>query len=289
MKITNQRRGVLSYVTIVAAIISLTGCSCNPEPAAQPEESPPGEVHIVYFRSLHPELPRGECTGLEWRVEGGFAVELDGRPVEPAGGMDICPQETTTYWLRVDAGDRLLEEQVIVHVFVPEPGEGGEPPPEATEKPPAEGPAPGGNPPPAAPSATLPPTSPPPAAPSNCYTSSTNFITDLAITDIYAGNQPLGQIWVRITNHGPVACSAVSFPFLGCAMVATPKSGGAGVASATAIPITLTIAPGQTQAFATGMGIDTNQWTYMVTCHFAAQSGYNDLNNGNQYYQENIP
>ena len=100
---------------------------------------------------------------------------------------------------------------------------------------------------------------------------------------------PKGQFWVRITNHGPVACQNVSFKYLGCAVVATPKSGGAGIASATKVPVTLNIKPGETQDIPTGIGLDTDQATYMVTCHFAAESGYSDLNNNNQYYQENVP
>lgn len=257
-----------------------------PSDERPPEEPEPGgEAHIIHFFAQKPEIEPGECTAIEWLVEGGYGVELNGQRVDFGGGMDVCPPETTAYHLMVDGGDVLLEREVVIHVIGQPSGEGDHPPeePESTEPapPPTQNPA-STEPPTGSPIATTPP-------PANCFSSATNFITDLAITDIYAGNMPKGQFWVRITNHGPATCQSVYFKFLGCAVVAYPKAGGPGIASSASIPVTLNLQPGQTQNIPTGMGLDTDLNTYMVTCHFAAESGYNDLNNTNQYYQENIP
>jgi len=302
-----RRRGI---AIILCAVILVVACQagCNlgnksaqgteeappqeepmiPEGEIPPDERPPeeplpeGEPHIIHFFAHQTEIHQGECTAIEWLVEGGYGVEINGERVDFGGGMDVCPPETTVYHLVVDGGDRLVEAEVFIHVIGEPSGEEDHPPessgPTEPPPPPTQDPAP-----------TAPPANPTTPPPSNCYTSATNYITDLAITDIYAGNMPQGQFWVRITNHGPVTCQNVSFQFLGCAVVAFPTAGGAGIASSAKISVTLNIQPGETQNIPTGMGLDTNLNTYAVTCHFAAESGYNDLNNSNQYYQENIP
>jgi hypothetical protein len=159
------------------------------------------------------------------------------------------------------------------------------------------------------------PTVKPPDVPTNCNKTTTGYVTDLAITDIYPGNLPKGQFWVRITNNGPVSCSNVNFNFLGCSVDSTPKSDvwvippAGDVSSATIntdpnieiipgyvfpsglqkVSTTLNIKPGETQEIPTGIGFDMDLSIYKVTCNFTAESGYNDLNNSNNFYLENIP
>lgn len=124
----------------------------------------------------------------------------------------------------------------------------------------------------------------------NCKSSSTDYITDLAITDIYPGNTPQGQFLVRVTNHGPVACQNVSITSLNCAAAATPKSGQVGTAEIANVPVTLNIKPGETQTIPTGLGLDLDKAKYLVTCSFGLQGiAHNDLNMNNHYYQENVP
>lgn len=138
-----QRSILLSLVLPVVmtlALIGLTGCTIiigevplPPEesPEEQPPpgeevalESPPEEVRIA-FTADRTHLQPGECAMLEWSVEGGFGVELDGQPVEKSGQMEVCPEETTPYRLGVDTGETMEEREVVVGV------EGaGEPPPE---------------------------------------------------------------------------------------------------------------------------------------------------------------
>ena len=179
MRITIQNFKGISAFLLGAILIVASQISCNvgvmptaevenqpeepiePEVPAeegrQPEEPLPvqEEPHILRFVAHQTELQPGECTGLEWQVEGGFGVELDGQPVRFADGMDICPPETTSYHLVVDGGDRIVEAEVIVHVLVsseeqPSPGEGYTQPtatqlfvsqgPAATSKPPTKAP-----------------------------------------------------------------------------------------------------------------------------------------------------
>jgi len=205
--------------------------------------------------------------------------------------------ETTTYWLKVDGGDRLVEEQVTIQVHA-SPAEEVDTSSESTQQSLPQGSVP----------TVKPPTVKPPDVPTNCYKSSTEYITDLAITDIYPGNLPKGQFWVRITNNGPATCNNVNFNFLGCAADKIPKTNvpviplpGGGISATlnitpetmygevVKIPTTLNIKPGETQEIPTGIVFDTDIASYEVRCHFAAGYGYSDLNNSNHLYIENIP
>ena len=138
---------VLSIVTALA-LIGLTGCTIiigevpEPEepPAEQPpEEGPPDEV-LITFTADRTHLQPGECAMLEWSVQGGFGVELNGQPVEKSGQKQVCPEETIPYRLGVDTGETMEEREVMIFVE----GVGEPPPPEEhpPEEPPPEEPPP---------------------------------------------------------------------------------------------------------------------------------------------------
>jgi hypothetical protein len=292
MRITYRAIGFFCGVIILASNLSscnlgnqpVTNVEVPPEEPSEPmipaDEPPPGgEVHIGYFVSHRTEIHPGECTALEWHVEGGFGISLNGQQVNSEDIMEVCPAETTEYWLAVDQGDKMVTAQVTVHVESPSQLDSGDPPPEPTQPTAPQEPTP----------TSKPPAAKAPTTPQNCNKSSNEFITDLAITDIYPGNTPKGQFWVRITNHGPVACENANFKFLGCASVANPKSGGSGIASFEKVPVTINIKPGETQDIPTGIDLDFDKASYMVTCHFAAEIGYTDPNNSNQNHQEILP
>ena len=114
----------------------------------------------------------------------------------------------------------------------------------------------------------------------------TNWTTDVAVTDIYAGNQPHGQIHARITNHGPGTLNNVKVEVL-CGMDATHKSNGqmAGGDQMTKT-VKLNLNPGETYSFPTGLKIDTNTFNYGVGCQVSG--GFNDPNPGNDYYWEEV-
>jgi hypothetical protein len=139
---------VLSFVTVLV-LIGLTGCTIiigdlpTPLPAQPPSEQPPaeqppGEVQIT-FTADRTNLQPGECTTLQWNVQGGFWVELNGQPVEKSGQREVCPQETTPYWLGVDTGETVAQREVIIVVEGAEQPPPEEPPP-PEERPPEEQP-----------------------------------------------------------------------------------------------------------------------------------------------------
>jgi acetyl esterase/lipase len=61
-------------------------------------------------------LQPGECAILQWRVEGGFGVELDGQPVERSGQQEVCPQDTAVYELGVDTGETIERREIVLSV-----------------------------------------------------------------------------------------------------------------------------------------------------------------------------
>jgi hypothetical protein len=103
------------------------------EPRDRPRE--PGMQGMgppfVHFQIVDPEaIPRGTCARLVWEVPPDIGEEwpmfLDGEEVDPMGGMEICPAETTTYRLRVDTPEGPQERELTLRV-VGEMGEGPRP------------------------------------------------------------------------------------------------------------------------------------------------------------------
>lgn len=123
-----------SAVVVVGELV-LTPPTPSPTPE-RPSVSPPGEVQIT-FTADRTNLQPGECATLQWSVQGGFGVGLDGQPVEKSGQKQVCPGETTPYRLGVDTG-QTIEERVVKIVVE---GAREPPPPEEhpTEEQPPEG------------------------------------------------------------------------------------------------------------------------------------------------------
>lgn len=112
---------------------------------------------------------------------------------------------------------------------------------------------------------------------------------DVALTDLYPDNQPIGHVFVRVTNNGPndlfndtftVACDAIVAPLPGVYAPANPIH-----AKAT---ITISSKPGETQAFDTGIETDTSSFSYKITCHTEDVKFY-DNNSSNNAYFEGVP
>jgi hypothetical protein len=76
---------------------------------------PPDEVQIR-FDADRTSLQLGQCATLEWSVEGGFGVELNGQRVERSGTKQVCPEETTVYRLDVGAGEAIERREVTIAV-----------------------------------------------------------------------------------------------------------------------------------------------------------------------------
>lgn len=108
------------------------------------------------------------------------------------------------------------------------------------------------------------------------------FSADIAVTDIYPDNQPHGQFFVRITNRGPGTLQNVQVT-ANCTSDRTDKNNGQTNSRGIQIPMTLILQPGQQQAFATGINLDTNVFSYLIFCE--VQTGF-DPDPVNNVYAE---
>ena len=150
----------------------------------------------------------------------------------------------------------------------------GEPPPPEPEPPQPQQPPPQGNPP--APGQQQ--------APDPCQS---NFETDIAVTDLYAGNLPNGQVHVRITNHGPCTLQNVKDEVYCFVDVINHSTNKVTYDSAT-VKVVYDMAPGTTQTFPTGITLDTNVFSYTVKCNLQP-GNFHELNSGNNSHTEQIP
>jgi acetyl esterase/lipase len=133
---TNKSTLLMILVLMVVFLSStLVGCGGQKNSKTdRPETEAPGVAVIIDILAEHPILEPGECTFIEWNVQGGFSVDLNGETVDFAGQKSVCPKETTIYRITVDAGDRLETAELEILVGA---GDGGEAV-EAGEQPTAE-------------------------------------------------------------------------------------------------------------------------------------------------------
>jgi hypothetical protein len=85
-----------------------------PTPSATPSGTP-----SIDFRADKTDLEVWECTTLRWDVENVRAVYLDDRGVVGHGTREVCPNDTTTYTLRVVFYDGSTEDQSLT-ITLPE-------------------------------------------------------------------------------------------------------------------------------------------------------------------------
>jgi hypothetical protein len=90
--------------------------------------------------------------------------------------------------------------------------------------------------------------------------------TNIEITDIYPGGQPYGQFWFRITNHGPGNMVNVQVR-VNCVADRLDKNNGVwSLGDSKTVTVKATLQPGQTQAFPSGVSLDSNTFSYNVAC-----------------------
>lgn len=115
---------------------------------------------------------------------------------------------------------------------------------------------------------------------------------DLAVTDIYPESLPAGDVFIRITNHGPDAIDR-AIVGVNCTAVVTDNQdpGAASHIVGSSMSKEVTLNPGQTQVYHSGIGVmDSNRYHYDMTCTINAVSLYPvDMNDSNNSYQEPIP
>ena len=109
---------VLRY-GFVASIVVLLCLGASVVVAQSPEEE---EGHGIPFhvQIVDPEaIPRGTCATLFWEtpLEQDWPVFLDGNPVDPMGGVRVCPEETAIYHLSAQTPDGPVERTVELAVM----------------------------------------------------------------------------------------------------------------------------------------------------------------------------
>ncbi|MCJ7620433.1 MAG: hypothetical protein MUP64_09480 [Anaerolineae bacterium] len=155
-----ERHGLPALLGVLAVAALLLGCGLLPTSAPE-----------LQFAARDSTVARGECTILEWVVEGaeGYPVFLNGAEVDSSGWRQVCPEELTTYELVVGAPGGPYEERVTIGLEG-EPGSRPEPLLSPTSLPPTTMPATPTTPPSVPSPTTKPPTPttpPPPPAPTS--------------------------------------------------------------------------------------------------------------------------
>ena len=88
---------------------------------APPTPVPPTPDAQIDFTADQTRIRQGDCTTLRWNVQGGNSIRLDEQSVDRSGQRQVCPQETTTYQLAVDLGNRVKSSDLVVVVEIPPP------------------------------------------------------------------------------------------------------------------------------------------------------------------------
>ena len=99
----------LGVATVIMILGGSLGCGLLPIPG-------PGQE--IEFAASEESIERGECTYLEWQVQGAddYPVFLDGERVGSSGSERVCPEKTTMYELVVGAPGGPHEQRVVVQV-----------------------------------------------------------------------------------------------------------------------------------------------------------------------------
>jgi hypothetical protein len=114
---------------------------------------------------------------------------------------------------------------------------------------------------------------------------------DVAVTDLYADRLPQGAVWVRVTNHGPATVTSTQVE-MKCNAYGKPWGGQQPWQHVESPWLhTISLKPGQTATFKTKMMVDTDKYTYQVTCAvhpLSNGSTFSDPNGSNNNYSEAI-
>jgi hypothetical protein len=87
----------------------------GPTPTVGPRQ------YSISFEAEDTRIEQGECTELEWRVQGALVVRLDGDRVSPRGNEEVCPDKDTTYELTIQLPDSPAIQGRSVTIIVEEP------------------------------------------------------------------------------------------------------------------------------------------------------------------------
>ena len=140
-------RPSLLHLSIIILVLMLLLASCGPAAAPPPETS-----QQILFVAEPEQIAPGECATLQWQISlPHVEVIMDGENLPDQGSKEVCPSETTTYFLQVVTETGVEERQVTVQVMEgapeaenPAENSGSEEAPPTNEEPsqpPSSGPA----------------------------------------------------------------------------------------------------------------------------------------------------
>ena len=237
-------------------------------PQDQPPEEHPGEAQIGHFLAHRTDIRSGECTILEWGVQGATEVTLNEERVDQGGIREVCPPETTSYRLTARAGEQVLEREVTVNVVQENQGN---PPPQPTQQS-------------APPQPTQKPTKKPASSNKGPTVTPTPAILivqldilDLGVNQIYSAAS--GKIMIRVRNAGTIAVK--NNIKVSCQALYQPGDYFPPFQNKT---ITINLAPGQTADYETGYYREPKWTSQVVSCQITppaadTNSKNNALNN----------
>jgi len=112
-----SRGGRVTVTTFLALILGVVGYS---QPGSVVRASAPLQEPGTPEIELHIEpdvIPHGACATLVWNVhDSTVPLHLNGEEIPPVGEKRVCPDQTTTYRLIVDASGTPATEEVTLHV-----------------------------------------------------------------------------------------------------------------------------------------------------------------------------
>ena len=86
-----------------------------------PQPDTPTPTPQIEFWADQYQIRRGECTTLHWRAQNIREIYFEGQGVGGAGDQQACPQQTTTYTLRVVTSSGEVTRQVTIVAEEPTP------------------------------------------------------------------------------------------------------------------------------------------------------------------------
>jgi hypothetical protein len=270
--------GLAVLATILVAFLAAQWSSVRAQPVASITMPDPGGTVQLY----------GWCNNIAITFPEGTPSEEVVHAVNPPDAVESLWRHSSSqnrfegFNPQFAAASDLMSVHFLDAVWLcMRPAAGATAPSSGGSAPGGGGTSPGGGQPAATPTSTsTSPTSPPPPPPAQ----PSGTQADLAVTDLFPQNLPAGAVSLRVTNNGPDSVTNAVID-LSCSVNVTPTSGipyGHGVGS----QITVTLNPGQTAAFPSGVSVDTDKGTNDVTCEITMPAGWSGDNPSNNSYSE---
>ena len=90
--------------------------TATPEPGVT---RPVSRQYSISFEARQTRIEEGDCTILQWRVDGALTITLDGKRVSRVDEKEVCPEKDTSYLLRAQLPDGVSQSRSVT-VFVSE-------------------------------------------------------------------------------------------------------------------------------------------------------------------------